>query len=265
MAKSARKSEIKVASKSLSYEKLLLGPLRTEAVDEKPATYPTASPKKNFTTLRSTNFRMGSTPRTEDVDDEPASCPDVSPRKRRTSFRSMNFKGGSTKFSLFACGSPDSTETTEPNDRMPFPRQSQFDSRAHSKAFSIKTQVKLAQQTSKMLVAVNVLGSTGPLRFVVDVDCVVSRVIELALRAYAKQGRLPSLGLDPSIVQLYCCNGDFQALDPLQRVGTLGTRQFFLHRRQPEELEQIAARNEQAASMTWKLWWNMKNTIACSA
>ncbi|KAJ7549521.1 hypothetical protein O6H91_07G057300 [Diphasiastrum complanatum] len=126
-----------------------------------------------------------------------------------------------------------------------------------------KNQAK-AVESSRMLVTVNVSGSTGPLRFLVDVKDPVSRVIELALRAYAREGRLPHLGFNCSLVELLSTNSNFEALDPAQPVGSLGTRHFLLYRRRNEESEHVAKKTECVGPMRWKFMWNMMNSIVCS-
>ncbi|KAJ7523658.1 hypothetical protein O6H91_18G057400 [Diphasiastrum complanatum] len=247
MAIKVQQSAVNLANESICSEKPFL------------RKSPSASPKKSFRNLRNVNFRMGSCPR--NLDEELATSPNV--------------RSGNTRRSVFACGSPESAETdqwmhsVESNsqacsiDRMSSPIHSQFESKIFPKPFPVRNQAKLGSKTCKMLVTVNVLKSTGPLRFVVDVNYPVNRVIELTLQAYAREGRLPALGLESSFMQLYSC--DFEALDPLKLVGSVGTRKFSLHRKQPEDLEQANARNARAASMHWKLWWNVKSTIVCSA
>ncbi|KAJ7519959.1 hypothetical protein O6H91_20G061300 [Diphasiastrum complanatum] len=126
-----------------------------------------------------------------------------------------------------------------------------------------KSQAK-SGEISRILVTVNVCGSTGPLRFLVDVKDPVKRVVELALRAYAREGRLPHLGVNCKLVDLYCANSDFEALDPVQPVGSFGTRQFLLHKRTNEEFEHAARKTEHVGSMPWKFMWHMMNSIACS-
>lgn len=59
-----------------------------------------------------------------------------------------------------------------------------------------------------MLITVNVLGSTGPLRFLVYEDEVVSTVINLTLKSYAREGRLPVLGSNLNDFLLYCPTSD---------------------------------------------------------
>lgn len=55
---------------------------------------------------------------------------------------------------------------------------------------------KVVKRNNRLLITVNVPGSAGPLRFVVNEDDKVAGVIEMALKQYAHQGRLPLLGSD---------------------------------------------------------------------
>eukprot|EP00246_Nothoceros_aenigmaticus_P017347 TRINITY_DN8427_c0_g1_i1.p1 TRINITY_DN8427_c0_g1~~TRINITY_DN8427_c0_g1_i1.p1 ORF type:complete len:225 (-),score=34.94 TRINITY_DN8427_c0_g1_i1:416-1090(-) len=117
--------------------------------------------------------------------------------------------------------------------------------------FSSKTQAKQADR-SRLLVNVNVLGSPGPLRFLVDADESVHRVIEMALRAYAREDRLPILGTSSSQYELYCSCYDSEALDHMESIGKLGARQFVLFRKKQE----TEAAPVQAGSQKTR-WWNM--------
>ncbi|KAF3443603.1 hypothetical protein FNV43_RR13291 [Rhamnella rubrinervis] len=61
---------------------------------------------------------------------------------------------------------------------------------------------------SRFLITVNVVGSAGPIRFVVNEDDLVSGVIDTALKTYAREGRLPVLGSDAKDFLLYCANAE---------------------------------------------------------
>lgn len=61
---------------------------------------------------------------------------------------------------------------------------------------------------SRLLISINVMGSPGPIRFVVREDELVGSVIDTALRSYARQGRLPVLGSDPGDFLLYRANAE---------------------------------------------------------
>ncbi|KAL3582252.1 hypothetical protein D5086_016584 [Populus alba] len=56
----------------------------------------------------------------------------------------------------------------------------------------------------RFLISVTVLGSAGPIRFVVNEEELVAAVIDTALKSYAREGRLPILGSDLNDFLLYC-------------------------------------------------------------
>jgi hypothetical protein len=58
----------------------------------------------------------------------------------------------------------------------------------------------------RFLISVTVLGSAGPIRFVVNEEELVAAVIDTALKSYAREGRLPILGSDLNDFLLYCRN-----------------------------------------------------------
>lgn len=59
---------------------------------------------------------------------------------------------------------------------------------------------------NRLLISVTVLGSAGPIRFVVNEEELVAAVIDTALKSYAREGRLPVLGSDLNDFFLYCPN-----------------------------------------------------------
>ncbi|KAI7750852.1 hypothetical protein M8C21_003049 [Ambrosia artemisiifolia] len=68
--------------------------------------------------------------------------------------------------------------------------------------------------SKRMLIKVNVLGSSGPVRFVVNEDATVAVVIETALKSYAHEGRFPVLGTNYKEFFLYTPNiGPEDSLD----------------------------------------------------
>lgn len=56
---------------------------------------------------------------------------------------------------------------------------------------------------NRILISITVLGSAGPIRFVVNEEDLVVDVIDTAMKAYAREGRLPVLGSDFSNFVLY--------------------------------------------------------------
>lgn len=69
----------------------------------------------------------------------------------------------------------------------------------HKKNKEAQTNVK----NNRFLITVNVVGSVGPIRFVVNDDDLVAGVIDTTLKSYARLGRLPVLGSDVSNFFLY--------------------------------------------------------------
>lgn len=57
---------------------------------------------------------------------------------------------------------------------------------------------------NRLLISITVIGSAGPIRFVVNADEVVASVMDTALKSYAREGRLPVLGSNINEFVLYC-------------------------------------------------------------
>lgn len=77
---------------------------------------------------------------------------------------------------------------------------------------------KSQRKGNRLLVSITVLGSAGPIRFVVNEDELVATVIDTALKSYAREGRLPVLGSDFNSFVLYspCAGteGKFSIINP---------------------------------------------------
>ncbi|GKV00177.1 hypothetical protein SLE2022_148720 [Rubroshorea leprosula] len=110
---------------------------------------------------------------------------------------------------------------------------------------------------SRFLITVNVLGSAGPIRFVVNEDDLVAAVIDTALKSYAREGRLPVLGSDTNNFLLYPANAGSDALSPWEKIGSQGGRNFVLCKKavHPQMTE---GRSEMIAHKNsgWKAWLN---------
>ncbi|KAG5528123.1 hypothetical protein RHGRI_028904 [Rhododendron griersonianum] len=123
-----------------------------------------------------------------------------------------------------------------------------------------KSAEKQSSKKNRFLVTVNVLGSTGPIRFVVDEGESVNKVVSIALKMYARERRLPVLGSDVSDFLLYPANNaGFDALSPTESIGPSGARNFVLCKiqKQPQMTEarsQMIARKGNGSS--WKTWLN---------
>ncbi|CAK7344041.1 unnamed protein product [Dovyalis caffra] len=85
---------------------------------------------------------------------------------------------------------------------------------------------------NRFLISINFLGSSGPIRFVVNGDDLVSGIIDTALKIYAREDRLPVLGFDVNNFLLYCANASSDALDPWEPIGCKEGRNFVLCKKQ---------------------------------
>ncbi|PIA42075.1 hypothetical protein AQUCO_02100139v1 [Aquilegia coerulea] len=88
---------------------------------------------------------------------------------------------------------------------------------------------------NRLLISINVLGSAGPLRFLVNEEELVAAVIETAVRNYAREGRLPILRSDLNNFLLYSANSgtDGKSLSPWETIGSRGGRNFVLCKKTP--------------------------------
>nr|DAD35713.1 TPA_asm: hypothetical protein HUJ06_006353 [Nelumbo nucifera] len=97
-------------------------------------------------------------------------------------------------------------------------------------------------KANRLLITVNVLGGTGPLRFVVKEEELVSAVIAIVLKSYAREGCLPILGTDLNNVLLFCVNNaGTDALSPCETIGSCGGRNFVLCKKEQLQIETTKA------------------------
>ncbi|OAY57161.1 uncharacterized protein At4g22758 [Manihot esculenta] len=110
---------------------------------------------------------------------------------------------------------------------------------------------------NRLLITINVLGSAGPIRFVVNEDDSVAGVIDTALKTYSREGRLPVLGSDINNFLLYCANAGSDALNPWEAIGSGGGRNFVLCKKQGQP-QMTEGRSEMIAHKAsgWKAWLN---------
>ncbi|WCJ25228.1 hypothetical protein M5689_007129 [Euphorbia peplus] len=112
----------------------------------------------------------------------------------------------------------------------------------------------------RYLIIINVMGSAGPLRFVVNDDDIVASVIDTALKIYAREGRLPVLGTSHvTDFLLYSANSYSDALSPWEEIGGRegGTRKFVLCKKQ-RQAHMTEPRSQFVPKKTsgWKAWIN---------
>ncbi|KAK1383125.1 Senescence-associated protein [Heracleum sosnowskyi] len=89
---------------------------------------------------------------------------------------------------------------------------------------------------NRFLIIVNVLGGSGPIKFVVKEDDSVAGVIGTALKLYAREERLPVLGYDVNQCLLYPSNGGQEAaLGPSEMIAAGGGRNFLLCKKQSHQ------------------------------
>jgi hypothetical protein len=116
-------------------------------------------------------------------------------------------------------------------------------------------------KANRLLISITVLGSAGPIRFVVNEDELVAAVIDTALKSYAREGRLPILGSNLNEFILYCPNAGPDALSPWDTIGSQGVRNFMLCKKpQPVKMagdDETSIRPiSRKGSGSWKAWIN---------
>lgn len=131
---------------------------------------------------------------------------------------------------------------------------------------------KSQRKGNRLLISITVLGSAGPIRFVVNEDELVATVIDTALKSYAREGRLPVLGSDFNSFVLYSPCAGTEALYPLETIGSLGVRNFMLCKKpqsdcfihngkvtvveSPDKDSRRRSATVKKSSGNWKAWLN---------
>ncbi|XWS69349.1 hypothetical protein CRYUN_Cryun04dG0171700 [Craigia yunnanensis] len=122
---------------------------------------------------------------------------------------------------------------------------------------------------NRLLISITVLGSAGPIRFVVNEEELVAAVIDTALKSYAREGRLPVLGSDLSELLLYCPSAGSDALSPWETIGSQGARNFMLCKKPRTENMEDDGRSTEAitrkGSGNWKAWINKSLNLKISS
>ncbi|CAK8578329.1 unnamed protein product [Lathyrus sativus] len=132
-------------------------------------------------------------------------------------------------------------------------------------------KTKKNDNARRLLISINVFGSAGPIRFVVKEEELVAAVIDTALKAYAREGRLPVLGGDIRTFALYCPLAGSDALRPWITIGSVGARNFMLCKK--PQLEGSTPGNggvnesevvSRSRGGSWKAWFNKSLNLKIS-
>ncbi|KAL8472736.1 hypothetical protein ACS0TY_029167 [Phlomoides rotata] len=90
-------------------------------------------------------------------------------------------------------------------------------------------KLKKTTKKNRLLITINVLGSCGPIRLVVNEDENTGAVIDAALKVYGREGRLPILGSDVNSFSLYPAFAEYDyVLKSSEAIGCGGARNFVL-------------------------------------
>ncbi|KAL6505812.1 hypothetical protein OROHE_023191 [Orobanche hederae] len=122
---------------------------------------------------------------------------------------------------------------------------------------------------NRILICVTVLGSPGPIRFVVNEDVLVAAVIDTALKSYAREGRLPILGSDLDHFILYCPIAGTKALSPWETIGSVGVRNFMLCKKPSqadnEKSSGAAVMSTRKGAGSWRAWFHKSLNLKISS
>ncbi|XP_028769879.1 uncharacterized protein LOC114727347 [Neltuma alba] len=126
---------------------------------------------------------------------------------------------------------------------------------------SEKQKQKRKVNRRRMPIKVNIVGSSGALRLVVNEDDVVSDVIHAALKSYARLGRLPLLGSDANHFLLYSSSVTFDVWSPTETIGSCGFRDFVLRKKAVKETRGFQIKDE--TNNKQNRGWNSKKWNSC--
>jgi len=121
---------------------------------------------------------------------------------------------------------------------------------------------------NRLLVSITVMGSAGPIRFVVSEKELVASVVDTALKSYAREGRLPILGSKFDHFVLYCPIAGTEALSPWDTIGSFGVRNFMLCKKPGVDKVIDGGKQQDAAakgSGSWKSWFNKSLNLKISS
>ncbi|KAI3696274.1 hypothetical protein L1987_79286 [Smallanthus sonchifolius] len=122
---------------------------------------------------------------------------------------------------------------------------------------------------NRLLISITVIGSAGPIRFVVNAEELVASVMDTALKSYAREGRLPVLGSNINQFVLYCPIAGTEASSPVEAIGSFGVRNFMLCKK-PQPVEEVGDGKPVTVGITrknsgsWKSWFNKSLNLKVS-
>ncbi|OAY60493.1 uncharacterized protein LOC110614165 [Manihot esculenta] len=132
--------------------------------------------------------------------------------------------------------------------------------RSVSEKLMLHRQIKKKgdERKKRFLITINVIGSAGPIRFLVNEDDLVSGVIDTTLKTYSREGRLPVLGFDVNSFLLYSANTGSDALNPQEPIGRCGGGRNFVLCKKQRQPQMTEGRSEMIAHKAsgWKAWLN---------
>ncbi|XP_068651088.1 uncharacterized protein At4g22758-like isoform X1 [Aristolochia californica] len=92
-----------------------------------------------------------------------------------------------------------------------------------------KSQEIANQRLTKLLLNVTVQQSLGPVHAVISPESKVSDLIKAAVEMYVREGRRPLLTeTDPRAYELHYSQFSLDSLDASEKLGNLGSRNFFM-------------------------------------